>query len=80
MIHTCRECNSPCGKIFSLVDTLWCPISLEILERNWRLICEQCYRAWQGSMVDYAKQQLTKVTDKVGEAEHDMAHNGISTS
>jgi len=81
MRHTCRQCNSTCDKIFSLVETVWCPISTEILERNWRLICEQCYRAWKGLMINHAKKQLEGVTERqVQEAEHDMVYSSVSAN
>jgi hypothetical protein len=74
MIHMCRECGSECEKIFSLVETHWCPISTEILHREWRLICEKCYRAWQRqSIVEYAKEQLEKVVEKPVEQSVEMA-------
>ena len=61
MRYICRECETPTDKIFSLVSTRWCPISLEILERTIRLICEPCYRQ---TMKSYAEEQMKKVREK----------------
>ncbi len=47
-MHVCRECNDDTYKLFSLVNTVWCPISLEILKRDWRLLCQPCYQTAMG--------------------------------
>lgn len=80
MGFNCTKCGDPTDKGYSWVKTVWCPISLEILEREWDILCRPCYLAVaavskpyqevpsQMTMTDYAAQAL-KGVKKVEKAE-----------
>ena len=72
MRFKCTTCGDPSDKGYSWVETLWCPISLEILHRTMDILCRPCYlvvsKPARTAMVDYARQAL-KGVKKIEKAE-----------
>lgn len=73
MRFKCTQCGNPSDKGYSWVETTWCPISLQILDRKWDILCRPCYLVVAGlskpqTMMEYTEQAL-KGVQKVEKAE-----------
>jgi len=76
MRFKCTQCSNPSDKGYSWVETTWCPISLQILDRKWDILCRPCYLSVAGfskpqTMMEYTElalqgvQKVEKTEEKV---------------